>query len=56
MDILNTEQEIHQSRFEQQNTRFDLRRLQIDCLYNVAEIRAAFGLSSAAVQGVPIQP
>ena len=56
LDILNTEQEIHQSRFEQQNTRFDLRRLQIDCLYNVAEIRAAFGLSSAAVQGVPIQP
>lgn len=56
LDILNTEQEIHQSRFDRQNTLFDLRRLQIECLYSVAGIRAAFGLDSGSVQGVSIRP
>ncbi|MCS2609864.1 TolC family outer membrane protein [Halomonas sp. wenzhen-202101] len=56
LDLLNAEQEIHQSRFDQANTRYDLYRLQIDCLYNVADIRPAFGLNDAIVQGVSLIP
>lgn len=42
LDILNTEQEIHQAMFDQQNTRHDLRRLQIDCLHSIGGLREAF--------------
>lgn len=56
LDLLNAEQEIHQSRFDQENTRYDLYRLQIDCLYSGAAIREAFGLDDRTVQGVSVQP
>lgn len=56
LDLLNAEQEIHQSRFDRQNTISDLRRLQIDCLYNTGELRDAFALTQQAVQGVEITP
>lgn len=56
LDLLNAEQEIHQSRFDRQNTISDLRRLQIDCLYNTGELRDAFALTQAPVQGVEITP
>ncbi len=56
LDILNTEQEIRQARFEKENTLFDLRRLQIDCLYSVAAIRPAFSLADRVVQGMSIEP
>lgn len=56
LDLLNAEQEIHQSRFDRQNTVSDLRRLQIDCLYNTGELRDAFALTQAPVQGVEITP
>lgn len=56
LDLLNAEQEIHQSRFDQENTRYDLYRLQIDCLYSAADIREAFNLEDSMVQGVSVIP
>ncbi|MGV2933304.1 TolC family outer membrane protein [Vreelandella venusta] len=56
LDLLNTEQEIHQSRFDQENTRYDLYSLQIDCLYSTADIREAFNLEDAIVQGSSVLP
>lgn len=56
LDLLNAEQEIHQSRFDQENTRYDLYSLQIDCLYSAADIREAFNLEDSMVQGVSVQP
>lgn len=53
LDLLNAEQEIHQSRFDQENTRFDLYRLQIECLYSAADIRDAFNLAETASRGMP---
>jgi len=49
LDILNTEQEIHQTRFDTQNTKFDLRRLQMECLFNVGALRETFRLNTNAV-------
>lgn len=46
LDLLNTEQEIHQARMEKSNTEQDLKRLQIDCLYNAANLRGAFALNN----------
>lgn len=46
LDLLNTEQEIHQSRMEKVNAEQDLTRLQIDCLYNTANLRSAFALNN----------
>lgn len=46
LDLLNTEQEIHQARMERINTQQDNRRLQIDCLYNTANIRSVFALNN----------
>lgn len=46
LDLLNTEQEIHQARMERHNTQQDLTRLQIDCLYNTAHLRSTFALNS----------
>ncbi|MCO8168668.1 TolC family outer membrane protein [Pseudomonas sp. 21LCFQ02] len=56
LDLLNAEQEIHQSRFELAGTRADLQRLQIDCLYNSGQLRHAFGLEDRALQGVRVLP
>lgn len=44
LDLLNAEQELHQSRFDRVNTSFDLRRLQTDCLYHAGLLRERFGL------------
>jgi adhesin transport system outer membrane protein len=46
LDILNTEQEIHQSRFDKQHTLHDLRQMQIACLHSLGKLRDAFGLDS----------
>ncbi|WP_205340796.1 TolC family outer membrane protein [Denitrificimonas caeni] len=48
LDLLNTEQEIHQARMEKSNTQQDLQRLQIDCLYSAANLRGAFALNNDA--------
>lgn len=47
LDILNTEQEIFQTQVDKQNTLFDLRRLQIDCLYSVGGLRETFRAGDA---------
>lgn len=51
LDLLNTEQEIHQARMEKNNTQQDLKRLQIDCSYNTASLRSVFALSSDTPAG-----
>jgi len=56
LDLLNAEQEIHQSRFDLANTQADLRRLQIDCLYNSGGLRRAFGIDHSTIQHVEILP
>ncbi|WP_460047098.1 TolC family outer membrane protein [Pseudomonas sp. S2_H01] len=56
LDLLNAEQEIHQSRFDLANTQADLRRLQIDCLYNSGALRRAFGIDHSTIQHVEILP
>jgi adhesin transport system outer membrane protein len=56
LDLLNAEQEIHQSRFDLANTQADLRRLQIDCLYNSGALRRAFGIDHSTIQHVEIRP
>lgn len=52
LDILNTEQEIFQTRFDKQNTLSDLRRLQIDCLYSIGELQGNFRVGSLFSQRV----
>lgn len=47
LDILNTEQEIFQTQVDKQNTLFDLRNLQINCLYSVGGLRDAFRAGDA---------
>ena len=47
LDILNTEQEIFQTQVDKQNTLFDLRSLQIDCLYSVGGLRDTFRADDA---------
>nr|WP_277611133.1 TolC family outer membrane protein [Microbulbifer celer] len=56
VELLNSEQELHQARMEKLNTRFDLYTLQVDCLYTVGEIRNAFHLEGRPIQGVEVLP
>jgi len=56
LDLLNAEQEIHQARFDLTNTREDLQRLQIDCLYNSGGMRRVFALEGRNLQGVEVLP
>jgi len=44
VDLLNAVQELHQSNFDMVNVAHDLRKLEIDCLYNTGGLRQAFGL------------
>lgn len=54
LDLLNAEQELHQARFDYSNTRHDLHRLQISCLYSAGGLRRAFHLENRQIQGVEI--
>ncbi|WP_420144569.1 TolC family protein [Sphingobium sp.] len=54
VDLLNAEQEYQQVRFEATNATHDLRRLQLDCLYNSGRTRAAFHLTGMVVRGVTL--
>lgn len=56
LDLLNAEQEIYQARFDLTNTGADLRRLQVDCLYNSGALRRAFALEGRSLQGVEVLP
>ena len=54
VDLLNAEQELHQVRFDLANTGYDMRRLQVDCLFYSGVQREVFGLSGSAVRGVTL--
>lgn len=56
LDLLNAEQELHQAQFDIANTRHDLRRLNIDCLFNSGTSRSAFALDGMTVRGVSLRP
>lgn len=56
LDLLNAEQEIHQSRVEYRNTESDLRQLQLACLYSNGSLRRVFGLDGRVIQGIEVQP
>ena len=45
IDLLNAKQELQQGRFDAVNTRHDLRRLELDCLYYSGRARDTFGLT-----------
>lgn len=54
VDLLNAEQELNQVRFDAVNTRHDLRRLELDCLFVTGRAREAFGLNGTTVRGVTL--
>lgn len=56
LDLLNAEQEVHQSRFDLANTHADIERLNIDCLYNSGGLRRTFDIDHSTVQRVEILP
>ncbi|MGL6160645.1 TolC family outer membrane protein [Microbulbifer sp.] len=56
LDLLNAEDELHRARVEIDNTRYDLNRLQVECLYSAGEIRSAFRLEGREIQGLEILP
>lgn len=56
LDLLNAEQEYHQASFEKTNNEHDMRRMQIDCLYNSGRLREVLDLNDTAVAGVEIMP
>src|SRR5690606_35992427 len=56
LDLLNAEQEYHQARFENANNIHDMRRMQVDCLYNSGRMREAFALNKIDIAGTQITP
>lgn len=54
VDLLNAEQELSQVRFDAVNSKYDLRRLAIGCLYTAGELRRAFQLEGMRVEGVSL--
>lgn len=54
VDLLNAQQELHQVRFDLVNTRHDLRRLSVDCLYSSGAERDAFQLTGMVIDGVQL--
>jgi adhesin transport system outer membrane protein len=54
LDLLNSEQELHQSRFDYVNHEHDIRKLNQDCLYNTGRTRDAFSLTGTTVRGVTL--
>ncbi|MFI2812791.1 MULTISPECIES: TolC family outer membrane protein [Microbulbifer] len=56
LELLNSEEELQQARRDRVETRFDLKALEIECLYNTGDIRRAFGIEGRAVQGVEVLP
>lgn len=56
LDLLNAEQEFHQSLFENTNNIHDMRRMQTDCLYSSGHIRKAFELDTVGMTGANLTP
>lgn len=51
LDLLNAEQELHEARFQIANTTHDLRRLNLNCVYNSGKMRQSFGIEAFALRG-----
>lgn len=51
LDLLNAEQELHDSRFQIANTVHDVRRLDVSCLYSSGKMRQSFRLNPALLRG-----
>ncbi|MGP5565735.1 TolC family outer membrane protein [Vreelandella alkaliphila] len=56
LDLLNAEEEIHQSRFDQENARYDMYTVQLDCLYASSGFRSMFEISDETIQGISLSP
>ncbi len=56
LDLLNAEQEYHQSQIEHANNRHDLSRLQVDCLYGTGRLREVFALEARQVATAELSP
>lgn len=54
LDLLNGQQELHQTRFEEVNAEHDMRRLNTGCLYSSGSLRDAYNLTGMVVQGVTL--
>jgi adhesin transport system outer membrane protein len=54
IDLLNSEQELHQARFDFVNRDHDIRRLNQDCLYSGGRTRDAFALSGMTIRGITL--
>lgn len=56
LDLLNAEQEIHQSRFEQENARYDMYIVQLNCLYSSSGFREIFDIRDDVIQDIRLRP
>ena len=54
LDLLNSEEELHQAAFDEVNSKHDLRRLGVECLFNSGRSRSMFDLNGMTVRGVTI--
>jgi len=54
LDLLNAQQEYHQTRFDEVNAVHDMRRLNVDCLYYSGALRDAYALTGTIVRGVTL--
>jgi len=57
LDLLNAEQEYHAARSDQIDSRHDMYRSGIDCLYHSGSMLGTFGLDQVVAQAMaPVQP
>lgn len=54
LDLLNAQQELHQTRFDEVNAQHDMRRINLECLYYSGQFRDAFALTGTVVRGVTL--
>lgn len=54
LDLLNAQQELHQTRFDEVNAEHDMRRLNVECLYSSGALRDAYALTGTVVRGVTL--
>lgn len=54
VDLLNADQEMSQIRFDEVNSKYDLMRLGVACLYATGTLRDGLGLDGMSVEGVPL--
>ncbi len=54
LDLLNSEQELHQAKFDYVNHAHDIRRLNQDCLYSGGRTRDSFALTGMTIRGITL--